>query len=150
MAGNLEKFEGRLFSEDGCLFMVVHADEAAGIARVTCRVGAETQVIEMPYADMARRVTSSTGLVLDNINGPDFVQRLQKQKDGWHFTTREGMQGPFESEQMAARQLTRYILRMQTEPPTATAKPAPLPARRTGTKMPRRRLQDRAAAAAAL
>jgi hypothetical protein len=143
VARNLGRFEGRLFSEDGCLFMVVHADEGAGIARVTARVGAHTQVIEMPFADMVRRVTSGSSLVLDNLNGPDFVRRLQKKKDGWHFTTREGLMGPFESEGFAARQLTRYILRMQTEPNPTPAVAAAAPPRRADKRTPARRSADR-------
>ena len=112
MSNCLRRFEGRLFAEGGCLFMVVHVDEAAEVARVTCRVDGQTQVIQMPLPEVARRL--STGLVLDNLNGPETTRRLLRRKDGWYFSAREGQMGPFDSEKSAGRELVRYILCMQT------------------------------------
>jgi hypothetical protein len=110
----LGRFEGRLFAEGGCLFLVVHADDVAREARVTCRIDGQTQVIEMPLDQVARRVGASTGLILDNLSAPATAKRLLQQEDGWYFAAREGHKGPYESKKMAARELVRYVLCMQT------------------------------------
>ncbi|MEQ8860748.1 MAG: DUF6316 family protein [Pseudomonadales bacterium] len=147
MAKPLGRFEGRLFAEGGCLFMVVHADEAAGTARVSCRVDRQTQVIDMPLAHVAKRVSTGAQLVLDNLNGPESTRRIRKSKDGWHFSTREGQMGPFATEQEAARQLGRYILCMQTEPPVRKGPRRAEPAKRPA---PGRRSEDHSQRVAAL
>jgi len=110
----LSRFEGRLFAEGGCLFLVVHVNEAAGVARVTCRVGEEAEVLEMPLSDVARRISAPPGLVLDNLNGPESAKRILELKDGWYFAAREGRMGPFGSHKQAGRELARHILSMQT------------------------------------
>lgn len=151
MTKPLGRFEGRLFAEGGCLFMVVRADEAAGTARVSCRVDRQTQVIEMPLADVAKRVSSGAQLVLDNLNGPETTRRIQKQKDGWYFSAREGQMGPYGSEQEAARQLGRYILSMQTDPPIRKTGQAAGPRRAAARHpAPGRRAEDRRQRVAAL
>lgn len=115
MTRPLARIEGRLFSEDGCLFLVVHADEAAGLARVSCRVDQQTQVIEMPLANVAARVSGSTGLILDNLNAPETSRRIVEQNDGWYFASREGQIGPFPAREEAGRKLAKYILSKQTD-----------------------------------
>lgn len=114
MTKPLARVEGRLFSEAGCLFLVVHADEAAGLARVTCRMDGQVQVVEMPLSDVVKRVASSTGLMLDNLNAPETARRIFEEQDGWYFTSREGRIGPFGSRKRAGHQLVSYILSMQT------------------------------------
>lgn len=113
MSKCLGRFEGRLFVESGCLFMVVAADEAAEKARVSCRIDGQTQVIEMPLADVAQRVAASAGMILDNLNGPESARRLHQRKDGWYAAAREGHIGPFASEKEAGRELVKHILAMQ-------------------------------------
>ena len=114
MARTLSRFEGRLFSESGCLFLVVQTDETAGVARVTCRLGEQTEVLEMPLAEVARRISASPGLILDNLNGPGSAKRMAESEDGWYFQAREGRIGPFDSREEAGRELVRYVLSMQT------------------------------------
>lgn len=138
-SGGLQRFEGRLFAEGGCLFMVVSTNEAAQTARVSCGLDGHTQVIEMPLPEVAKRISSSSGLMLDNLNGPDSARRLLKQRDGWYFSTREGLMGPYPTEKAAGRDLGRYILSMQTEGP----RPGPATTRPRGpTNGPRRRVSD--------
>lgn len=115
MTTSLSRFEGRLFAEGGCLFLVVHVDQATGIGRVTCRIDDVTQVTELPLAEIARRVSQGAELILDNLNGPQAVQRLLRRKGGWYFSSREGEIGPFDSKQEAGQQLARYILSMQSQ-----------------------------------
>src|SRR5690606_8295876 len=89
-------------------------DEAAGVAEVTCRIDGRTEVVEMPLAEVARRVSSGPALILDNLNGPESARRILEQQDGWYFAAREGRMGPFDSRKTASRALARYILSMQT------------------------------------
>lgn len=126
MTKPLARFEGRLFAEGGCLFLVVYANEATGEARVTCRLDGQLQVIDMPLVEVARRVSSSTGLILDNLNGPETEKRIVEQDGQWYFQAREGRMGPFPSRKETGRQLVRYILSMQlvNTAPRAPARPA--------------------------
>ncbi|MDZ7668740.1 MAG: DUF6316 family protein [Gammaproteobacteria bacterium] len=110
----LSRFEGRLFAEGGCLFLVVRVDEENGTGRVSCRIDGEHQIIDMPLADITKRVAKGAGLILDNLNGPQAAKRLRQRKDGWYFTTREGEKGSYASRQIAAQELARYILSMQS------------------------------------
>lgn len=110
----LRRFEGRLFAEGGCLFLVVHVDEAEQSAQVTCRFGEDTEILEMPLADVARRVSSAHTLILDNLNGPTAERRILELQDGWYFAAREGRIGPFASRQEAGRALARHVLSMQS------------------------------------
>jgi hypothetical protein len=110
----LARIEGRLFAEDGYLFLIVHADEATGVARVSCRMDGQTQIIELPLAEVTKRIVSSARLILDNLNGPETAKRIIEQKDGWYFSAREGQMGPFDSRKEAGHKLTKYILSMQT------------------------------------
>ena len=114
MGRSLGRIEGRLFSESGCLFLVVRTDEAAGMARVTCRLGEQTEVLELPFSEVARRISASPALILDNLNGPGSAKRILEGENGWYFETREGRMGPFGSREEAGRELVRYVLSMQT------------------------------------
>jgi hypothetical protein len=126
MARALSRFEGRLFTEGGCLFMVVDVNDAAGTARVSGRIDGQIQVVELPLGDVARRVAATSGVILDNLNTPEHDERIVEQRDGWHFVTREGQVGPFPSREEAARRLAGYVLSMQTVPgaPRGPAVPA--------------------------
>lgn len=134
-----KRFEGRLFAEDGCLFMVVAVNEAEGSARVTCSVDERPVVLEMPLEEISRRVASSTHLILDNLNSPDAKRRLQESDDGWYFSAREGRVGPYPTEKEAARALGRYVLSKQTD---GGVQPAGAPAAGYANS-PRRRASDR-------
>jgi hypothetical protein len=138
-----KRFEGRLFAEDGCLFMVVAVNEAEGSARVTCSVDERPIVLEMPLEEISRRIASSTHLILDNLNSPDSKRRLQEADDGWYFSAREGRVGPYPTERDAARALGRYVLSKQTDrslSPTGASAP-------NSGNSPRRRSSDQPATA---
>lgn len=94
--------------------MVVHVNQAAGEARVSCRLDGQVQVMEVPLDQVAKRVASSAGLILDNLNAPATAKRITEQEDGWYFAAREGQVGPFRSRKEAGRQLVGYILKMQS------------------------------------
>ena len=113
MSRNLNRLEGRLFTESGTLFMVVHADEANDQAQVSFRVNEETQVLDLPFSEAAARVAKGANLILDNLNSPEAAKRILEMKDGWYFASREGEMGPYESKEAAGQSLGRYILSMQ-------------------------------------
>ena len=113
MSPNLNRLEGRLFTESGTLFMVVHADEANDKAQVSFRVNEETQVLDLPFSEAAARVAKGANLILDNLNSPEAAKRILEMKDGWYFASREGEIGPYESKEEAGKRLGRYILSMQ-------------------------------------
>ena len=108
------RYEGRLFAEDGRLYMVVEANEDADVARVSCCIDGERQVIEMSIMDVAARISAGTDLVLDNINGNDSEKRILRKKDGWFFSAREGLKGPYRTGAEAKRELGKYIVASQS------------------------------------
>ena len=113
MSRNLNRLEGRLFTESGTLFMVVHADEANDQAQVSFCINEETQVLDLPFSEAAARVAKGANLILDNLNSPESAKRILEMKDGWYFASREGEMGPYESKEEAGQRLGRYILSMQ-------------------------------------
>ena len=113
MSRILNRLEGRLFTESGTLFMVVHADEASNEAQVSFRVNEKTQVLDLPFSEAAARVAKGANLILDNLNSPEAAKRILEMKDGWYFASREGEMGPYESKEEAGQRLGRYILSMQ-------------------------------------
>ena len=113
MSRNLNRLEGRLFTESGTLFMVVHADEANDQAQVSFRINEQTQVLDLPFSEAAARVAKGANLILDNLNSPESAKRILEMKDGWYFASREGEMGPYESKEDAGQNLGRYILSMQ-------------------------------------
>ena len=113
MSRNLNRLEGRLFTESGTLFMVVHADEANDQAQVSFRINEENQVLDLPFSEAAARVAKGASLILDNLNSPQAAKRIREMTDGWYFASREGEMGPYESKEAAGQSLGRYILSMQ-------------------------------------
>ena len=113
MSRILNRLEGRLFTQSGTLFMVVHADEANDQAQVSFRVNEETQVLDLPFSEAAARVARGANLILDNLNSPESTKRILEMKDGWYFASREGQIGPYETKEEAGQRLGRYILSMQ-------------------------------------
>ena len=113
MSRILNRLEGRLFTESGTLFMVVHADETSDQAQVSFRVNEETQVLDLPFSEAAARVARGANLMFDNLNSPESAKRILEMKDGWYFASREGQIGPYETKEEAGQRLGRYILSMQ-------------------------------------
>ena len=129
MTRNLNRLEGRLFTESGTLFMVVHADEANDKAQVSFRINEETQVLDLPFSEAAARVAGGANLILDNLNSPEAAKRILEMKDGWYFASREGQIGPYESKEEAGQNLGRYILSMQESGQTSREPARSQPAR---------------------
>lgn len=105
------RFEGRLFSEEGRLYFVIDVDAESGFARVSCQVDGERQLLQMPIADVGLKLSSSAKL--EGFTAATPTNRIVQQADGWFFSTREGLQGPYLSDTDAERGLNRFIESMQ-------------------------------------
>jgi len=110
----VNRFEGRLFLEDGRLCMVVEADESRGVGRVSSRADGQTKVVEMPLSEIGQRLSMSTKMTLDSIGAATSTQRVQQQSDGWYFSAREGLIGPFATQAEAQKELTGHMLSSQS------------------------------------
>jgi Domain of unknown function (DUF6316) len=118
---NAHRLEGRLFAEAGCLFLVLEVNTEDNVARVSCTLGGERHVLDMPLDDLFRRFNAGSNVILDNLNSAESLERISQRADGWYFSTREGVVGPYADQSKAAHQLCRYILLMQTDPPARSA-----------------------------
>ena len=110
---SLGRFEGRLFAEAGQLYMVVEANEDTGIARVSCRIDGRQQVLDMPVAEVSKRLSSGAPLALDSVGSDDMSKRIVQKPDGWFFSAREGLKGPYSTGEEAERELSQHILAAQ-------------------------------------
>ena len=108
------RYEGRLFAVDGFLFLIVEVDPEKGMARVSCRIDDRQQTIDLPITDVANRLATSANLMLDGINADTTAKRVVEQTGEWFFNSREGQMGPYESEDVAAQELGKYIICAQS------------------------------------
>lgn len=108
------RMEGRLFSEEGRLYFILDVDTDSGFARVSCRADGVQQVIQMSISEVGLRLSSGSNLLLDNVSGEDTSNRIIQQNDGWFFSTREGLNGPYRSDDDANMALNKYILSVQS------------------------------------
>jgi len=114
ISSNIARFEGRLFAENGRLCMVVETDEKAGTARVSTQVDGKHTLLDYSLTQVSERIAASGNLSLDNTSGANAKKRLIQKEEGWFYQTREGEQGPFESREIAERELGRFIVAKQS------------------------------------
>lgn len=110
-----QRCEGRLFSREGNLCLVVGIDLESGYASVSARTESGPQVTQMPLSEVVACLAAVPQLKLDGISSERLKARVLEKDDGWYFSTREGEKGPFASEKQAQRRLTKYILMAQEE-----------------------------------
>jgi len=108
-----KRYEGRLFVEDGRLHMVVEVDVDNDTALVSCNNGSGPRVDPWPIAEIGNRLSSENGLLLDGMTRADQSERITEKDEGWFFTSREGLQGPFKTHAETAKALKDYILATQ-------------------------------------
>ena len=101
------RFEGRLFSQDGRLYFVIDVDSESGFARVSCRIDGEHQLLQMPISEVGLRLSSSSKL--EGISTASSPNRIIEQSDGWFFSTRDGLKGPYLTDTEAGRALDKYL-----------------------------------------
>lgn len=110
---NVARYEGRLFTEDGRLCMVIHADQENGIGQVSTRIDGKQQVIEMPLSEIGNKIAAAAGITLDSVNSETQTARVIRKPDGWFFNAREGLKGPYQSSESAERELNEYVIASQ-------------------------------------
>ena len=108
-----KRYEGRLFVDEGRLPLVLDVDVAAGTAAVSSNDGSGPKVTEWPGAEISNRLSAENGLLLDGLTRSDQSERITEKEEGWFFTSREGLQGPFTTEAGATKALKDYILTTQ-------------------------------------
>ena len=108
-----KRYEGRLFVDDGRLHMVVEVDVSNGTAYVSSNPGSGPQINPWPVTEVGNRLSSENGLLLDGLTRTDQSERITEKDEGWFFTSREGLQGPFKTHAQADKALKDYILTTQ-------------------------------------
>jgi hypothetical protein len=107
------RYEGRLFSEEGRLYFVLDVDSESGFARIGYQDESGHQVMLMAVAEVGLRLNTGSNLSLDSLGSADRSDRVVQKPDGWFFATREGLQGPFPSDNEADQALSRHTLSVQ-------------------------------------
>ena len=107
------RLEGRLFSAEGRLHFVVAVDTQSGFARVSYCADGKQQITQLPISEVGLRLTSDSDLRLDGLSGAEKANRLIQKSDGWFFSTREGIKGPYPSETDADLALSKHMLSAQ-------------------------------------
>ncbi len=120
-ATNIKRFEGRLFAEEGRLCLIVEVKDEERIARVSCCIDGKRTILEMPISEISKRLSAGSDLVLDNLNSEQASKRVMQKKDGWYFSAREGLKGPFETAEAAQEGLQTYVIAAQSSPGDAAA-----------------------------
>ena len=105
------RFEGRLFTNNGHLCLVLDVDLEMGVARVSFRENGERRISQIPVTELSVMLGNSAGV--DSLNSDQTASRVAKESDGWWFATREGRQGPYASESDAQSALTAMLLETQ-------------------------------------
>ncbi|MEM1433385.1 MAG: hypothetical protein AAGG11_04965 [Pseudomonadota bacterium] len=112
----MKRAEGRLFTENGNLFLVLDVDCEEETARVSARIDGSHQVLTMPLADLSERLSIDAEPKLDGVAETTQSGRLRLASDGWYYKSRSGEQGPFPTKDEADAALKRYIVEIQGQP----------------------------------
>ena len=109
----VNRYEGRLFSEEGRLCFVLDVDTESGFARIGYQDESGHQVKLMAVSEVGLRLNTGSNLSLDSLGSNDRSDRVVEKADGWFIATREGLQGPFPSDNEANQALSRHTLSVQ-------------------------------------
>lgn len=112
----MKRAEGRLFTENGSLFMVLDVDCNEETARISARINGERKIMTMPLADLSDRLSVDAEPKLDGVAETAQSGRLRLGSDGWYYKSRNGEQGPFPTKDEADAALKRYIITVQGQP----------------------------------
>ncbi len=107
------RFEGRLYTDNGHLCLVLDVDIEMGLARVSFRENGERQIVQLPVTELSARLGNQADV--DAAHSDEAASRVTKEVDGWWFATREGRQGPFASKSEAQSALTALLLERQAD-----------------------------------
>lgn len=103
----LNRLEGRLFDDAGHLCLVVEANDATGLGRVSYQEDGARHVIDMPLTEISRLVAQGTNGVSDKSD--DLSHRVKEKADGFYAMAREGAIGPFSSFVQAESAMREHI-----------------------------------------
>ena len=107
------RFEGRLFSYEGRLHLVLDVDTESGTARVSYCADGTRQISQMSIMEIGLHLSTGSNLRLDGLNTTESSKRITQDSDGWYFATREGPQGPYASDTEAKQALNKHTLERQ-------------------------------------
>ena len=108
-----KRFVGRLYTDEGRLHLVLDVDLEAGTGRVSCKAGGERQLIDVPLDVIGSHLALGGELKLDSLNTGAKATRTVEKTDGWYFSTREGLKGPYPTDAAANDALDEHILTYQ-------------------------------------
>lgn len=114
-AALMKRAEGRLFAEEGRLFLVLDVAIESQTARVSCQLNGERQILTLPLEELSARLSVDRDLKLDGLASSGTTTRVARSSDGWYFNSRAGDQGPFASEEEATAALGRYVVSAQSQ-----------------------------------
>ena len=105
------RFAGRLYTDEGRLHLVLDVDLEKEIGRVSCQIDGERQIIDVPLDVIGAHLALGGELKLDSLNNKQ--SRTVEKSDGWYFSTREGLKGPYPTDEAANEALNEHILTFQ-------------------------------------
>lgn len=105
------RFAGRLYTDEGRLHLVLDVDLDNETGRVSCQIDGERKIIDVPLEKIGAHLALGGELKLDNL-GEKGARTVEK-SDGWYFSTREGLKGPYPSDEAANDALNEHILTFQ-------------------------------------
>ena len=107
------RFVGRLYTDEGRLHLVLDVDLEAETGRVSCKIDGERQTIDVPLNVIGSHLALGGELKLDSLNAGSKAARTVEKPDGWYFSTREGLKGPYPTDEAANDALNEHILTFQ-------------------------------------
>ena len=107
-----KRLEGRLYVDEDMLHFVLMVDLENNVARVS-RQAQEREVIEVALSEVMAHVSASTHLSLDNLNSQRSKKRVLEEDGEYFFSSREGRQGPYGSEEDAEKAMNSFIIASQ-------------------------------------
>ncbi len=106
------RFAGRLYTDEGRLHLVLDVDLDNEVGRVSCQIDGERQIVDVPLDHIGAHLALGGELKLDSLNNKKQSRTVEK-PDGWYFSTREGLKGPYPTDQAANDALNEHILTFQ-------------------------------------
>lgn len=113
--GSAQRSVGRLFSKGGRLHLVLGVNTVTGMVTASFRSADQTEVIELPIAEVLERLSGDRSLKLDGLSAKSTEARVVEKHNGWFFRAREGEVGPYNDEVAAQRALRQHILSAQED-----------------------------------
>ena len=105
----IKKLEGRLFTRNGQLCLVLSVDLEHRLARVSTAHEGKHKVTELPLPEVQAMVAAEPRVILESLRDPQRRERIEQTDLGWFFNAREGRQGPYPTREEASAELQRHV-----------------------------------------